>query len=660
MKMMLKSRVILLLLIMPFLAVSQNLPGKLVNLGPQVKEKHLEGSLFLKDEKGKDWLYTVVRGSPGYLLGYDLVNYDLKVKLPLIKMDGAWDIGMSSDGWLYIAGSAGGRLARHRPGSQQIEDLGKPLISETYLFALASGKNGEIFGATYPGCRIFRYHPKDGFKDIGAGAIKAGEQYVHALAYHGKTDKLYAGIGSRSYLMEVNPRTGERKEILPDQYRGGSGFVYDMKIINDIDGTDLLLANLPDIGKTVVYNLKTETFEEDIQRSVMVKSAVKSPIDQKIYYSAGWTDLYALELRKPGSKPQKVAVAKKALATKWLNDSELLILNAAAELLRCNIKTGESKSIPIDVPAQPIGLIAVAAGPDGQIWTGGYLTGNNAAYNPKSKTITSYPGLHQPEGITVQDENIYFGTYTRAEFYVYNTTLPWSLEKGNPKKIGQIKGQDRPFGGVNVREHHQLYFGTVPGYGLLGGALAAYDVKEGKMTPYFNVMPNSSIVSLVYSNSLVIGGTSIWGGLGAVPIATEASLFGWDPVRKVKTFELVPVPEAKAITGLMNGPDGMVWGMADGVWFVFDPVSKTVRTSKKVFEVTAEVKKKPVWRDAFLVLHPSGVVYGTAGGKLFKIDPASKEITMIPLGVAAHSLSMDQQGKLYFRNGINLWQYEII
>src|SRR5690606_34317360 len=159
-----------------------------VNLGPQIFYSHLEGSRFITDENGKDWLYTIVRGSPGLLLGYDLTDYSLKVNLSLIQMEGAWDIAMSTDGWLYIAGPSGGRFARHKPGSQAIQDLGKPIASETYLWALAAGKNGEMFGTTYPNCRVFRYHPSTGFSDVGNGPIKQGESYVRSLAYHEETD----------------------------------------------------------------------------------------------------------------------------------------------------------------------------------------------------------------------------------------------------------------------------------------------------------------------------------------------------------------------------------------------------------------------------------------------------------------------------------------
>lgn len=651
-------RIFIIFIFLPTVLWAQS-SGNLVNLGTQVTDTHLEGSLFLKDETGKEWLYTVVRGTPGYLLGYDLTDNSLAVHLPLIAMDGAWDIAMSSDGWLYIAGSAGGRLAKHKPGTQLITDLGKPLASETYLFALAPGKNGEIFGATYPNCRVFRYHPNDGFTDVGNGPIKTGENYVHALAYYEPTDMLYAGIGSHTYIVKLNPRTGTKTEILPAKYQGSAGHIYDMKIISGLTGGDRLFANSNDLAKTFVYNLQTEVFEQEILRSVSVKSIVKSPVNQKIYYSAGWDNMYSYDMAQACPKPVLVGVTKKILASKWDNNNELLAINSDAKLIKYNVATNTKVVNDIEVPAQPIGLIAVHTGPNNKIWTGGYLVGNNAAYDPVTNAVTQYPGLNQPEGITVKGDSIYFGTYTRAEFYVYNTLQPWNIAAGNPKKIGQAAGQDRPFGGVAVSEHGKMFFGTVPGYGVLGGALVEYEISQNKMTSHANVVQDLSIVSLAYANGNVLGGTSVWGGLGIEPTVNGAKLFGWNPVTKSKTFEITPVANAKAITELINGPDGNVWGAADGVLFIFNPISQTVIYQGEIYPVSAETKAKAVWRDARLLIHPSGDIYGTGGGKFFKINPTTKAVTIIPVGIAVYDLAIDNLGRLYFRNGKNLWQYTI-
>ena len=54
-----------------------------------------------------------------------------------------------------------------------------------------------------------------------------------------------------------------------------------------------------------------------------------------------------------------------------------------------------------------------------------------------------------------------------------------------------------------------------------------------------------------------------------------------------KTFEMVPVPGARAVTSLKAAPNGMVYGWAEGTLFEFDPKSRKVTRSGKPIELTA-------------------------------------------------------------------------
>jgi len=627
-----------------------------INHGPQIFESHLEGSQFVKDENGNDWLYTVLRGSPGRLLGYDLSDNSLQVNLPLIQMEGSWDIVQSSDGWLYIAGPSGGRFARHKPGTQLIQDLGKPISTENYLFALAAGINGEIFGASYPGCRVFRYHPDDGFSDVGNGPIKTGESYARSLVYHHGSDKLFVGIGAHSYLVELDPRTGSKQEILPPAYQGVNGFVYDLKIISDLNGGDRLLGVLNELGKTFVYNLDTKVFENEISRSVTVKSAIKSLSDQKIYFNIGDQDFYHYSITKTCPRQTKIGETGRVLALKWLNQNELLSFNVSGELKKINVNTQAVTTYTLSVPQTPIRLQVVKSGPDGRIWTGGYLAGNNAAYDPSLNVTTPYKGLGQSEGIFNQGNKLYFGIYTRARFYEYDTTEPWSLTAQNPKFIGQATNQDRPFAGINIDSLNRMYFGTVPNYGVLGGTLVEYDAVNGTMNQYPQVITNHSIVTLEYKSGFVYGGTSVWGGLGISPVDNSAKLFVWDISSNTKTFEFVPVIDAKAITSLMVGNDGNIWGMADGTLFIFNPVTKQIVSVHELFQVSQTIKENHVWKNSALIWHPNGKIYGVAYGELFELNPLTKVKTQIKTGVS-FSLTLANNGDLYFMSMADLWQY---
>lgn len=561
------------------------------------------------------------------------------------------DMVPSTDNWLYIGGS-NGHLYRTRPGSQQMEDLGLALEGTAEILTLAPGKNGEIFGGTYPTGKVFRYHSQDGFTDI-AGQIVPGENYVRSLAYQSATGQIYAGVGSHAHLLEVNPKTGAKKEILPQKYFGRE-FVYYMGIAEGVTGGDRLLAWVTDAKdrETLVFNLKTGQVEQVIP-SIDANSVLKSNTTDDVYYTASNT-LYRHNLTKPGQKPVALGACAEAKHMRWAKDGQLHIINRYGEIKKYDPKTGKITSEKIEVAPQPYGIQTLIAGPAGRIWSSGYLLGGNAAFDPDTQQSTKYHGMGQAEGMLTFGNGIYFGIYPKARIYHYDAAKPWDSKKQNPRLIGNVEGQDRPFATAGLPDKNQVYFGTIPGYGKLGGALIAYDVATDQLQSFANLVPDQAVASLVYHQGLVWGGTTIFGGLGAKPTQQEGKVFAWDPVKKVKVAEFSPVSGTMAITCLVNGPKGKIWGFADGVIFVFDPRTQQVEKTKKMFQID----KNPthIWRLGFLEVHPSGYIYGTANSEFFRLNPETMEITVLKKGVGL--LAMDKNGVLYTRDSENLWSYQ--
>jgi hypothetical protein len=152
---------------------------------------------------------------------------------------------------------------------------------------------------------------------------------------------------------------------------------------------------------------------------------------------------------------------------------------------------------------------------------------------------------------------------------------------------------------------------------------------------------------------MIVGGTSIFGGLGQEPAETSARLFIWDPTTHQKTFDIAPFEGCGAITGLFVGPDNHLWGLACGELFIWDMSQRKIIFSKRLFE--RDTTPRHIWRDAFFVKHPGKQIYGTSGGRLFRLDPATKDISILRRE-GANLLSMDRQGRLYFADNTHLWQ----
>jgi len=621
---------------------------KLTNLGPQVMVARLSAAMFVRTDSGREMVYAVVSGRPARLVGYDLPSGKLSVDLTLTDIPAARFVAQSSDGWLYIAGSDGGYLSRHRPGSHHIESLGRPIASEFYLFDVVAGKGGEVFGATYPGCRIFRFHPEDGFRDMG-GAMVTGEQYARNIALHRKTEKLYVGVGAHTHLIEFDLQTGSKRELLPPPYRAKAGFVKFVRILEDEHHGDKLLATVE--NETLIFDLPSGQLKGTM-KPFNIRSAVRSADGSRLFYTTS-SGLFSGDFSNPIMHRKQLARIGDALAMTWNGRNELMLITKDRKLVTYDPRNDKTSAVELEVPVQPITIRLTQFGADGRIWCTGFPMGPNVAYDPATGETETCEGLHQAESITSHGSDIYLGIYPGGKIYRHDTTRPWDIARGNPRRIADIEGQDRPFGAVSVPEHNKMVFGTVPDYGKLGGALVQYDAQSDALEVFPQVMPDLSIVSLTYADGIVVGGTSIRGGLGISPTQSEAKLFGWDPVHRRKLFELTPVEGASVITFLMPGPDGNVWGVAEGTLFLFDCNRREVVERHQLFEGY----RGPRWIDTRMVLHPDGHVYATANNKLFKIDGETRAITK--LMDDASWLSMDDEGRLYFaRNEVEWWMYE--
>jgi hypothetical protein len=362
----------------------------------------------------------------------------------------------------------------------------------------------------------------------------------------------------------------------------------------------------------------------------------------------------SLDLDQPTESPQAIARCIGANAMTWLETNDLCVLTSHAQLLHYNPATGKTRMLPLKVPPQPIPIQSIELGPDGKIWMGGFLAGGTAAYDRATGKKELFKGMSQIERIGVLGGKMYFGIYPHARFYEFDPAKPWG--ENNPRKFAQVMGQSRPMAVLGVPELSRVCIGTVPEYGQLGGQLMLYDPRNDKLDDAGEVVAKQSVVSLVYAHGPVIGGTSIKGGLGIQPEAKCAKLFGWDPATGKKVFEIEPVPDTMAITCLITGPGKNVWGAANGTLFILDPAGQKVLFTKKLPGEDYDANNYLLWRDAFMVVHPSGRVYATLDNQLLQFDPATKKVTVLR-DKDASLLAMDRNGRLYFRDLVNLWQY---
>jgi hypothetical protein len=323
--------------------------------------------------------------------------------------------------------------------------------------------------------------------------------------------------------------------------------------------------------------------------------------------------------------------------------------NYAGQALWYDPSAGTHERFTLPFPPQAIDIANLTAAADGTVYTNLFINGNLAAFDPTTETVTTLGRLGQADGFGWHDGLLYAGVYPYGGVLVYDPDQPYALGT-NPRELFRLQndhGQNRPVAIVGTPD--TLYVGSTPDYGQWGGALTAYDLATGTVTVTRDIVPDQAVVSLAVLGDTLWGGSSIAGGGGTTPRATEAKLFSVDLATGEKTGEYTPVPGADAIDALTEGPDGRLWGLASGVLFAFDPIRRRVVRRKDLPGGSSG------WQDEIHV-NPNGYVYASSGGQLLRIEPRSWRVVVVR-DAGTRRLDQDDAGNLWFSDGARLLRY---
>ncbi len=634
--------------------------GSYENLGTAIKRVVAVAGTPFKDASGRSYISGSVNGSPAQLAVLDALTLDVVKVLEIPNTTSVVAVLTGNDGNVYIGTTGKGELYRYVPGSDQVELIGKPIGSETHIYDLTNGPDGKIYGGTYPGGKLFEYDTVTGaFRDLGTPV--PGEKYARQVLYDASRDILIVGTGANARLVEVNLQTGSvSANLLPDSLK-----VEEYPNSIDLIGGKLFM-QMNKTSTMIIMDLATHTIETQVLKASA--NTLASPAGDKAYmFVPGDAHLYSYTI----SEKKLEKVIRLGGYNGWKSAS---IINGAGTgsgspdilsswmgynaALTYDLSTGTIRSKTVDVPGQPIEIRSLGQGPDGNIYVSG-TQGGTGIYNPNTGGIEMRTsGISQAEGMTFLGSTMYFGIYPQARLSALDTSKPWA-----PKEVAKLPAdslQDRPFGMAVSEEFGKVFMGTVPQYGQLGGAFAVYNPADSSIQTYRNLVQDQSIITLIQKDGKIYGGTSIWGAYGApAPTQTEGKLFVWDIASGVKELELTPVPGKEAVTSLIIGPDGNIWGFDEGWLFVFDPVSKQVIHQSEIFPVSYA---GTLWSDAFMLTGKDGNVYGTARGVFFRIDGASKQVIILDREKGFDNLTQDDYGHLYMRSSLEgrkheLWRY---
>lgn len=621
------------------------------SLGIPLRDVLLIGGTSGPGPDGRPVMWSVATGEPAHLVAIDPRTGRMMSSQLLDGSPGSYAVVVTPDGTVYVGAYGTGTLYRRRPGLHSpVENLGRPLPSESYIWRLAVDEAGVVYGATYPGARVFAYHPDGRVRDYGS--LGPGISYARSIAVHG--GKLYAGTQPDAHLFEIDIATGAKRELpLPADLGNPAGVtVFDL---NAYDGKVYARFGIAITGRLGVWDIRTRTWAPLLDGVAGLDVSEPGPGGLVYYTRNGELTSYdpatgaerGTGLTFPGRVVNNRGIGWVSLADRKWPGRTLVGLLWRGEMFRYNPITRRSDVTLTDVPGEPILLASLAVGATGRLWAGGYLTGV-AQVDPGTGQAT-FRRFAQTESVLDLGDRVWLGCYPDSRLYRYDPTAVWNSPEyspapagtpENPVKVTDLKPYDQVRARTSVDAGTHIAYGTMPNT-TLGGALVLVPKAGGAAQVHRPVVTDQSIVALAYAGGLVVGGTSIHGGYTVpAPTQTEARIFGFDVAAGAVTFQVVPVPGAKVVDGLCVDSAGAVWGLAGGRLFLFDLASQAITRSVTLPSSGGRLGYHAA-SDTFFV---------HTGGALYRVPRADLAVSKV-IDRAAQYLAVHPDGRIFLGDG---------
>jgi streptogramin lyase len=524
--------------------------------------------------------------------------------------DGAWGFHLGLDRRIYFGTWGRGQVLRFDPKhpDKGIVLLGSPSATETYIWVYCTGPDGKLYGGTYGNAHLVRVDPAtDKLEDLGR--MDDREEYTRSIAADDRY--VYVGAGfARANLIRFDPKTGEHVSIWPDDlrvtgcpslYRAGDGKVY--AALND------------------------KCFRMDDGKPVAIPPA-----------------------QQPGAVGLK------------LRDGRLITDCDVDSFVVVNPADNSRRTVKFHPHGQGAGTFVIGAGPDGCIYGSTAMPLRMFRYDPRTGKSEDLGNPCPPAGGEIYsflavDGKLWACAYGGSVLSVYDPARPWALGNkpdSNPRVYGFLgDGHLRPRAMI-LGPGGNLYIGSHPAYGELGGAMAVFDRAAFKVVEnYRNLIPNQAIVALAYDphSGLVFGGSSIAGGGGAHLTETQAHFFAWDPVAKKRVEDLAFGPETNTISAMTIAAGKVFFACAPAnVLRVYDIAQRRI--------IRGAMKPLQDLREISLGIAADGRIIGLTGRAVIAIDPKTYAVTEIaasPVPISCgFALTRDA---VYFGSGVHLFRY---
>ncbi|MGC8784277.1 MAG: hypothetical protein ACP5RN_07815 [Armatimonadota bacterium] len=510
---------------------------------------------------------------------------------------------------------------------------------ESYIWNLAIGNDGRVYGGTYPGAKL-------GALDLNAYAVEdCGApappnmylRYVSALP----DGRILCNFGMEKPINLIyDPRTRkfeEAPQTLQGISRGVSWNGYFLVGSQVLDGKTLQPVEPPfplppgGGGWAVDVNLTT---------------------DKELYLRQGNAVYHYARAGKE----------LRLLASGELRGGGIYAATEKGELLGVRgqdyfvLRPGETQVTlkPIPVESAPRPTLFLRLDEKGRLWGGPHFgqtlfwmdTRTGKAVN--TGTICNAGG--EVYDVAFRDGKVYAVAYAGGDIVRYDPEAPWDQWNNvNPRVIASVgeKGYIRPTAGVVVGSDGKLYSGWMARYGVYGGAVAITDPTTGETALIENPLGEQAVEGLAVDERFLYIGTSLganglpnkkgeWARFGVVDKATGQAVLRreFEGASGVRTFWLDVQTKRLAFS-------------VDGKLRLFDTLSR------QFIDLPAEAPRV----GSRIVGLGDGKAYYGSGKTIVQLDLStgnSENIAELPSGVS--NVAVGQDGALYAACGADIYR----
>lgn len=546
-----------------------------------------------------------VRLNNGELVTVDLVKYGKSNANLFFKRD---------ENTIFIYSGNPGRFFKYEVAQNKLTPLGEPSQASYWMNTSgAIAPDGKIYVGTYPKNGVSVLDPATGAVEHFTVVDDPQQSYVinPAVADDGI---LYLPVGlHRAELWSYNPKTREKKQILPAALRKSSGGT--AKIWTGTDGQ-------------VYGQVGGETFL--CQPDKIVPGQTKD--------------------ERPKAQP---AIFNGKAVREIDGDGRLVFIDQA---------TQQPSYLQTSFVSRSITLFSIGDELNGKIYGSSLKPGHVFGFDTKTGK-TEQLGLLTGGRIQVYDflahnGGLFMGSYTGSYYDFYNPSQPRSAT--NPRRIGRAgQQQERPLHLV-LGADGMIYSPNMPVKGQLGGALTRIDPKTFALKTWRNVVPKQSLMSVaaVPETGEVFLTSSIAGGSSAIPTEKEAVVALWNTKTEQIAYTAKPIAGATSYGEAVRARTGIIYGFAKNQYYAFDPVKRQTVFTGQLPSAALGV----LLADA--PAGPAGLIYGVnrEDGSIFAINPADHSLKVLAKDqslVRTHAISVTADGVLYYTDGANLMRTKL-